>query len=435
MKSRIACITLACTIFAGLNMQADAANSEIGVPGPRNCFFSRGPVSGDPYANALYPDSTSAYWVAFFNTPEGARLELKGEFPRSRYISFSSFNEQGVPLDSLADYQIHPEADNINPFIAGAVRDSQQRDYRLSVLNAAQAGAEEAISPTTEKPGALHAPTSKNDQQIVVYRIQAADEGLHPAGGVALPEPLLTLKDGSVLQGVAACEALQAAQFPRLAPGTAGMPKDQYLALLDQPDKADTHQAKQTPEWHILLERDNQLGTGDGFTHPDNPYIRTLINTRFGDVLVIRGKAPTTPETRNGDKSMGAGQLRYWSMCSYQSLANTRVNACVHDEQVPLDADGYYTVMLSKAKDRPRTAHPECGVAWLPIADDGDGVKDAGAGMLQLSNLLAAADFQQAISRIEKDADIDKVMGDYAPKGVYLQSNIIETLWTCTDPS
>ena len=449
MKSLTLHTLLGSAVILGLGTQVSAADAQIGVPGPRNCFFSHGPVSGDPYANAAYPDTATAYWAAIFNTPEGAKLELKGEFPHSRYISFISYDEKGVPLESVADYLIKPAEGSVNPFIPGAQRDSKQRDYRVSVLNQAKSGKEVIGQAQGNQDGRpLHAPTSKNGQQIVLYRIYAPDEGLHPTGGAPLPEPVLTLKDGSVLEGAEACKAMQAAQFPRLSLAAVGIPKAEYLALLNQPGKPDTHPAQQTPEWHIQLDRESLLGIYTGKVNPnarrseggffpnlDNQYIRTIVNTRFGDVLVLRGKAPTTPKTLHGDKTMGAGQLRYWSMCSNQGFANTRVNDCVHDEQVPLDANGYYTIMVSKAKDRPRIAYPECGVAWLPIADNGDGVKDPDAGVVQLRNMLAAPDFKQGVDSVEKDADIDKVMGEYAPKGVYMQTNIIETVWTCPGQS
>ena len=55
------------------------------IPGPRNCFWTRGPVSKDPYINIAYPDAGAFYWNAAFTVPEGARLYLEGKFPHSRY--------------------------------------------------------------------------------------------------------------------------------------------------------------------------------------------------------------------------------------------------------------------------------------------------------------------------------------------------------------
>ncbi len=445
MKTLITSLLLAGSVLAAVG-HAAAADDEIGVPGPRNCFFKHGPVSGDPYANSAYPDAATAYWAAVFKTPEGATLELKGEFPHSRYISFISYDEKGVPHESVADYLIKPQGNGVNPFVAGAARDGKQRDYRLTVLDQAKDANGEVIGEQ-ESGGVgrpLHAPTSQNGQQIVLYRIYASDKGLHPTGGAPVPEPVLTLKDGTKLEGEQACKALQAGQFPRLNVAAIGIPKSQYLALLNQPGKPDTHPAKEVPEWHIQLDRKALLGmyTGDidvnarrseggFFPNLDNQYIRTIINTRFGDVLVIRGKAPTTPTTFKGDKTMGTGDMRYWSMCSNQGFANTRVNDCVFDEQVPLDAKGYYTIMVSKKKDRPRVAHTECGIAWLPIADDGDGVKDPDVAVVQLRHMLASPSFKQGVTSVDKDSDIDAVMGEYAPKGTYMQRNIIETVWGC----
>ena len=94
---------------------------------------------------------------------------------------------------------------------------------------------------------------------------------------------------------------------------------------------------------------------------------------------------------------MGSGDLRYWSYCSNQGFANTRVNACVHDENVPTGPDGFYTIVLRRAADRPRNAIPQCGIAWLPMADDGDGAVDDDVTVLQLRHMLGAGAFVLAV--------------------------------------
>ena len=68
------------------------------IPGPRDCFWARGPFSSDPYINVAYPDSNVYYWAAAFSMPEGSTLEIQGEYPRSRYMSFFSYNERGKPV-------------------------------------------------------------------------------------------------------------------------------------------------------------------------------------------------------------------------------------------------------------------------------------------------------------------------------------------------
>ena len=62
-----------------------ASTKDMSIPGPRTCFWTRGPVSKDPYMNIAYPDAGVFYWSAIFTMPEGAKLYLEGEFPHSRY--------------------------------------------------------------------------------------------------------------------------------------------------------------------------------------------------------------------------------------------------------------------------------------------------------------------------------------------------------------
>ena len=102
------------------------------ILGPRDCFWARGPFSADPYINVAYPDSNVYYWAAAFSTPEDSALEIKGEYPYSRYMSFFSYNERGKPIGSLTDFQIKSKA--TNPFIPGNQRSDLSRSYSIEVV-------------------------------------------------------------------------------------------------------------------------------------------------------------------------------------------------------------------------------------------------------------------------------------------------------------
>ena len=95
MKKLIAILLI---IFTYQSVQASA-----NIPGPRDCFWLRGPVSGDPYINVAYPDSNVFYWAAAFTMPEGSRMYFEGEFPYARYMSVISYDNRGRPLESLAE--------------------------------------------------------------------------------------------------------------------------------------------------------------------------------------------------------------------------------------------------------------------------------------------------------------------------------------------
>jgi hypothetical protein len=419
------------------------------IPGPRTCFWARGPASADPYINIAYPDAATFYWASVFTVPQGAKLVFEGKYPRSRYMSFISYDEAGRPIESVADYLVKPQPGSVNPFLPNADRTAIARDYRVEVVDGRpdpnQKTGMNLVGQTRDK---LNAPKygPAPGQQVVLYRIYVADKGTDETGNAGLPVPVLTMPDGKVLRGADTCAALRVRQPLQLDPAAMAVPMAKYHELLQAAAKiGPLHPATNPPTWYQQLDRDAlyAIYTGDkisadarkseGGFYPnlDNQYIRTIVNRKHGKVFVVRGKAPTTPRTFNGDAKMGSGDLRYWSFCSNQGFANTRVNACVHDENVPVGPDGYYTVVLSRAADRPRNAIAQCGIAWLPMADDGDGAVDADVTVLQLRHMLGAGEFKNAIQNIGRPGDEAKDMGPYFPQGHYITTSAFETALPC----
>ena len=184
-------------------MKAVAAGKDP-IPGPRSCFWSRGPASGDPYLNIAYPDTATFYWAATFTVPQGARLSIEGQFAHSRYMSFISYDEAGRPIESVADYLIKPKAGSVNPFLSGADRSATHRDYSLEVVDGRpdpkQTTGMNLVGQTRDK---LNTPKygPAPGQQVILYRIYVADKGTDETAGAGLPVPVLTLADGKVLRG------------------------------------------------------------------------------------------------------------------------------------------------------------------------------------------------------------------------------------------
>ncbi len=440
-------------IIATDKLQIDAqkavAAGKDPIPGPRSCFWSRGPSSGDPYLNIAYPDSATFYWAAVFTVPQGAKLSIEGKYPRSRYISFISYDEAGRPIESVADYLIKPKAGSTNPFLPGADRNVPNREFSLDVVDGRpdpkQTTGMNLVGQTRDR---LNTPKygPAPGQQTILYRIYARDRGTDETGGVGLPTPVLTLADGKVLRGTETCMPLRARQALQLDPAAMAVPMEKYYDLLAAAAKiSPIHPATNPPTWYQQLDRDAlyamytgapikadaRKSEGGFYPNLDNQYIRTILNRKLGKVFVLRAKAPTTPKTLGGDAKMGGGDLRYWSYCSNQGFANTRVNECVHDENVPVGPDGYYTIVVSRAADRPRNAIRQCGIAWLPMADDGDGAVDADVTVLQLRHMLGAGEFKHAVQNIGKVGDEAKDMGEYFPRGRYISTTAFEIAAPC----
>lgn len=432
------------------------SKEQIGIPGERTCFWLRGPHSKDPYINLAYPDAGVFYWNAMFTIPEGAKLELKGEFPHARYMSLISYNEGGQPVESLADYLIVPDEGGINPFVVGADRTSSNRKYTIEVSSSQPKTRKKEgirLSPSPQVEGTqleerifntIHAPAYHPSQQSLLYRIYVPDQAHPVTGGVKLPEPVLTLADGKVLRGEEACKALNTTQPLYISPNAVSVPMKKYYELVNLPNKPYAHPATNPPTWFIQYDRAFLLGiysgqmpesarksTGGFYPNLDNNYVRAIINRKHGKVFVLKGKLPQTPKTYHGNKKMTAGQLVYWSLCSNQGFANTRVNDCLFDEQVPVNEKGEYVIAISRKADRPRNAYPECGIGWLPMADDGDGALDEDVTVIQIRNMLASPDFKEAIQNVTEIGTEKEIMGAYLPNCFYVTPGAFETFFPC----
>ncbi len=417
------------------------------IPGPRSCFWLRGPASADPYINIAYPDAATFYWAAVFTIPEGAKLRLEGKFPHARYMSFISYDEKGQPIESVADYLIKPDEGAVNPYLPGADRSASARSYKLEIVDGRPPeGQPTGMNIVGQTRDVLHAPKYTAGQQAILYRIYANDRGQEETGGAGLPVAVVTMPDGRELRGLEACEALNFRQPLQIDIAAMAVPMDKYQELLAAAAKISPFfPATNPPTWYQQYDREAlyaiytgapfdpaaRKSVGGFYPNLDNQYIRTIVNRKLGKVFVVRAKAPTTPKTLDGEKSMEPGDLRYWSFCSNQGFANTRVNGCVHDEQIPVNKDGIYTIVLSRAEDRPRNARTECGVAWLPMADDGDGAGDADVTVFQLRHMLGVGDFPHSIQSVSGPENIERDMGEYFPKGRYMSPSAFETALPC----
>ena len=428
------------------------------IPGPRTCFWSRGPASKDPYINIAYPDAGVYYWNATFTVPEGARLYLKGVFPHSRYMSLISYDGRGAPIESLADYLIVPDENSRNPFVEGANRTLIKRSYKVEIVNLSpqirrNEGTRLELQTDVEGSGlqkeirhrnSLNATKYGQGQQSIIYRIYVPDKGKNESGGVPLPEPVLILKNREELRGDKACETLHTNQPPQITIDAVGLPMTVYSKLVNQPGKPATWPATVPPTWYLQYDRDFLLGiyngqlpksprksTGGFYPNLDNNYVRTIINRKHGKVFVMRGKLPKTPKTYHGDEFMTKGELVYWSICSNQGFANTRVNDCLFDEQVLVNNNGEYIIVVSREEDRPRNAYPECGFGWLPMADDGDGAIDEDVTVIQIRNMLASPDFKHAIQNVNEIGKEKQVMGPYLPVSFYTTTGAFEIIFPC----
>lgn len=281
------------------------------------------------------------------------------------------------------------------------------------------------------------------------------------AGDVPLPKPTVVLSDGARLEGTDACQVLQPATGGDASPTTGlGIPTSTYLSLLKLPGAAPTHPAEEqvrfqrrfNPQYAMAdfyrgTSRESEIASlpthisSSLYPTPANAYAYAYADRTFGpnpdghDILVLRGKAPTHPQTynRNPRNDSQGKQVRYWSLCNYAPVfvapglgpANTD---CLFDEQIPVDEDGYYTIVVSLAEDRPSNATTKCGVAWMDWTRKGDGIVGGHDRLIQLylRQQLPSPTFAEAIENVRTPGTEQDVTGDYYPRGSYTNAETFE---------
>ncbi len=431
------------------------------------CFWNYGAFGVNDF-NIAYPDAGATYWAAGFRRPPGSKLTLAGRFPHARYAAIQTYDILGRGVDGLADYQLNPVKGSVNPFREGASRLAKKRSFKVDVIHAKNPGFPlQAFQgeprrnslyvipeqgPITETHG-----SETYELDLLMWRVYVPDKGTDPTGGVGLPRPTLTLADGTVLKGQALCDAVDSESRslgrPRVPdPGALLISTDAYRqmrypdqltepanvfgGLMSVPREIQPwFPAVRKAEWRAQYDRRYllQLWTGDDapgavfppppraasggfFPNVHNAYVRTVLNRKFGKVAVFRGKLPTSPKTWKGNRKMGGGQVRYTSFCMNEAPQSTKVTDCAYDQQVPTSRNRLYTIVVSRAADRPRTARFTCGKAWIGWSDRGDGDLDRDFGWFQIRNMLPSRSFRNAIQLTSTPGDEAKVMGPFLPK-------------------
>jgi hypothetical protein len=385
--------------------------------------------------NAAYPDQFANYWTLVLPAVPGATLTIAGLYPHARYMSFVSYAATLQSADGLADIAIEPDPGSDNPFLAGHARNTADalRHYTIQVkfLGPTQ------TLPTNRERNTLYTTNADGSKAglafTLIYRVYRPDAAYDAdiTGGVGLPSVIYDAPDGSSLP------------IPSCAyPDVPGNDLNQTVANAGGSNSGGTvkHPGFDPPVWHKFQNFARSLSQGltengywgttfsdalkpvadslpnGGFAdNPDNNYIFTLLSHGYGQIAVFRAKLPTTPDTHPDTTVMPAGtQLRYWSICSNDGPSQ-RYFGCVMDDGITptLDADGYYTLVVSTPPDQPATVkNKTCGCVWLPWGPGGSVV-------LITRNMLPDPSFANAIQRAGFGTE-QQDLGPYYPAGCYL---------------
>ena len=148
---------------------------------------------------------------------------------------------------------------------------------------------------------------------------------------------------------------------------------------------------------------------------------------------------PVFPNTYAGAAGRGLMimpkvQTQYWSIVSGESVPSGQIVDGLTDMQVPLDAEGNYTIVYSRKEDRPANATEENGVAWIEWSPRGEGLNDPHTredfGMLMMRIMAPASDWRESPANVTKPGMEEAVMGPYYPRGEYTTKAAFEAQGT-----
>jgi hypothetical protein len=285
--------------------------------------------SSAPLEQIALPDMNVTYWRYRFQVTADSPVTLRiaGQFPHGRYMNFNVYDQE--TLDStakLTDADIVPDPGSVNPFTTGVARDAAHRDYTTWVVPKLA----RAPMPVGQNLMVMPQPIPGADPKAVElwYRIYEPDPAAVPDGGVAPPR-------------ISAFTDVTGAT-PAACPQRAALSAPLWRALGTLPP------ALRDPNIIFFAPKPMTM-----YANADTTYLLGRLAFKFGDVAVIRFKAPQFPDTASGLGAFPApAEVRYWSLCL--GGVDTRTSACLADSQAHLDAQGWETLVVGSKELEPR---------------------------------------------------------------------------------
>ncbi len=370
------------------------------------------------------PDPHATYLKLIFIAPFGSKLLIEGDFPHCRFMDYQILQpfdpyhpvtgNMGVCEVPIVDADIEPDPGHTNPFRVGADRTAENRHYHLTfelkVGNAVELNP--VMNPlgyrapgNTRVGGPFGFAGPWGDSVLIPsvlwLRIYAPDKGKEPYGGVEWPKATLQLPTGEKFW--ITCDKSKAVN-------------DQTAPVPDRPVPPAEPYPFQGPTigWFkmfgidlVMLEADAYMDSepwgvkdletakkeirdfyrlmwnrGADASPPGNyecsatccNYLSYLVRSMAlgkDKVIVLTGKLPDYPGTRNGEPVMEKGDVRYFSVTHQQgsgglgkSIYTSVPHGSLMDDEIVVNENNEYIIVFSRENERPNNAPKENGVTW-----------------------------------------------------------------------
>ena len=448
LKNRVAGEALAREgdVSVGAVIRTDERYNKGGLfSGPRGWAYWNYLADPKGYQNPnLWPDKRPTYFFGEMAIPASAELTVHGRFPHVRFFNFSIYlferntfvNATGGSIDG---YDMEPDPGSTNPYSVGADRDAANRNFTVRLV------AKDAPANPAERAKNTVYIGNKDQTIFGGFRMYVSDKGSDGAGWGPADVPSLdgpgvtyeaTLADGTRLSGEEvdkrfgkhmgdAPPPIDADGWyklvnskdndPCMTPATApACPDSQFFLFTGIKDAL--YGAFMPPAERAKIAKPT---TSDGGANASTAYLVNYLSRQYGPLYVFRAKLPTFPDTWANTKLMPRGEVKYWSVATMATLTSGSLWDGVFDMQVPVDKDGFYTIVVSLPEDRPKNATAENGITWINWGP-GEGLEDSRNrkdwGALLMRFMVPQKDWQ---NNPLQPGSLATIMGPYYPRGYY----------------
>lgn len=425
---------------------------------PKGLLYGNIVGSGEEQKANLYPDRSATYNV--FNIQWKGNLTLKGRYPNSRYFSITVAKQLGAGQlgngNFLRGDKIIPDPGSSNPFLSSNLRNVTNRNYTIQIVK--------GNPPLNIPSNTLYTGRFSDKNRIhVSIRTYLVDKGYDGTGNnklldqkedvLGLPNVTLNLPDGNNITGPALLKILNVEKTG----DPNGYELGQWLSNIENSKDKINAPCLPVPVAQVFWNtdysvtgafeasdpekrvRDYPPNDDGGFANnPDTKYMVILFSFGYGEILVVKGKIPTHPKTRNGENTLPKDpQVQYFSVSTAASPCYGAGWDTISDEEFHVDDDDYYTIVVSWPWNRPSTAIPENNVNWISPGD-GEGHYEGArnwVGTLYFRYQNPNENWKESPANIDIPTlknpipQDPYVMGVYYPKGEYMSKDDFERLY------
>lgn len=429
-------------------------NTDVIWGGPKGLLYANFPGSQLEQKANLYPDGASTYFVSTFVLQQGWQLTLKGQYPHARYFSYTIANALGAGVvgngQFLASRNITPDVGSYNPFLYTVNRNVTERNYTVYIV--------QSDVPANPAPNTLYVANKLINTTVrLAIRTYLVDKGYDGTGNVLLedcdgngmPVATLTLPSGQVISGADLFNYLNVTKVLQ-TPYPLATWQASIAASNDTTDAPASSNITAQRFWNLAYSVAGSFYANDplyrvqhfpptsagGFaSNPETSYLSFAYSFSYGQVVVVQGKMPSHPTTQNGEPYFPQDpQVQYFSVSICGSPPSGQTWNTVHDEDVPLDSDGRYTIAISWPWNRPSNALLSNGIVWLdPGTGEGNYVEARDwVGVVIIRFQEPSPNWAQSPANIPIPTTSNpvpqdqNVMGDYYPVATYVSQAYFE---------